>query len=110
LALSVAYHRGPAHVPATRRWVSPGSLAATTLWLAGSALFSWFASTYAKTDRVDGSLGVIITILTWFLLSAYIVILGAELDAEIAREIAAQDAAADTGPAEPEQGAGPAQR
>ena len=54
-------------------------------------MFSWFASTYAKADRVDGSLGVIITILTWFLLSAYIVILGAELDAEIARELAAQD-------------------
>ena len=79
------------HLPATRRWVSPGSLAATALWLAGSALFSWFASTYAKADRVDGSLGVIITILTWFLLSAYIVILGAELDAEIARELAARD-------------------
>lgn len=90
LALSVAYHYGPAHVPSTRRWISPGSLSATALWLAGSALFSWFASTYAKADRVDGSLGVIITILTWFLLSAYVVILGAELDAEIAREIAAR--------------------
>ena len=111
VALSVAYHHGPAHVPATRRWVSPGSLAATALWLAGSALFSWFASTYAKTDRVDGSLGVIITILTWFLLSAYIVILGAELDAEIARELAAQDATAEpAGPDEPPQGAGPDQR
>ena len=88
LALSVAYHYGPAHVPPTRRWLSAGSVTATVLWLAGSGLFSWFASTYAKTDRVDGSLGVIITILTWFLLSAYIVILGAELDAEIAREVA----------------------
>jgi membrane protein len=90
VGLSVAYHYGPAHVPATRRWLSPGSVTATVLWLAGSGLFSWLASTYAKTDRVDGSLGVIITILTWFLLSAYIVILGAELDAEIAREVAAR--------------------
>ena len=101
VALSVAYHYGPAHVPSTRRWLSPGSLAATALWLAGSALFSWFASTYAKTDRVDGSLGVIITILTWFLLSAYIVILGAELDAEIARELAAREE-----PKQPERGNG----
>lgn len=90
VALSVAYRYGPARVPATRRWLSPGSVAATALWLAGSGAFSWFASTYAKTDRVDGSLGIIITILSWFLLSAYIVILGAELDAEIAREIAAR--------------------
>ena len=39
VALSVAYHHGPAHVPSARRWVSPGSLAATALWLVGSALF-----------------------------------------------------------------------
>ncbi len=92
VALSVAYRFGPAQAPARRRWVTLGSLAATALWLAGSALFSWFASTLAKPDRIDGSLGVIITILTWFLLSAYVVILGAELDAEIARESEARSA------------------
>ena len=86
IGLSVAYRYGPAQAPARRRWVTTGSLAATALWLAGSGLFSWFASTLAKPERIDGGLGVIITILTWFLLSAYIVILGAELDAEIARE------------------------
>ena len=84
-ALSVAYRFGPA-LPPRRRWVSPGSLAATALWLAGSAIFSWAVSATTKADRLDGSLGVVITLLTWFLLSAYVVILGAELDAEIARE------------------------
>jgi membrane protein len=92
IGLSVAYRYGPAAAPPRRRWVTLGSLAATALWLAGSALFSWFASTLAKPDRIDGGLGVVITILTWFLLSAYVVILGAELDAEIARESAARDA------------------
>jgi membrane protein len=91
-ALSLAYNFGPAQAPVRRRWVTFGSLAATGLWLAGSAVFSWFVSTTAKTDLVDGSLGVIITVLTWFLLSAYVVILGAELDAEIARERAARAA------------------
>jgi membrane protein len=86
--LSVAYHYGPAQTPVRRRLLTPGSLAATALWLAGSAIFSWFVSFTTKGDRIDGSLSVIITILTWFLLSAYIVILGAELDAEIAREAA----------------------
>ncbi len=91
VGLSVAYRYGPAEAPPRRRWVTVGSLAASVLWLAGSGLFSWFASTLAKPDRIDGGLGVIITVLTWFLLSAYIVILGAELDAEIAREAKAQD-------------------
>jgi membrane protein len=85
-ALSVAYRFGPALPPPRRRWVSPGSLAATALWLAGSAIFSWAVSATTKADRLDGSLGVVITLMTWFLLSAYVVILGAELDAEIARE------------------------
>jgi membrane protein len=84
-ALSVAYRFGPAEPP-RRRWISPGSLTATALWIAGSAIFSWIGRLTTKTDRLDGSLGVVITLLTWFLLSAYIVILGAELDAEIARE------------------------
>jgi len=86
LGLSVAYHYGPARPPARWRWVTPGSVVATTLWIAGSALFSWFASATAASKRVDGSLGVVITILTWFLLSAYVVILGAELDTEIERQ------------------------
>jgi membrane protein len=84
--LSLAYRFGPARPPPRRRWVTPGSLAATALWLAGSAVFSWAAARTSASDRIDGSLGVIITILTWFLLSAYVVILGAELDGEIARD------------------------
>ena len=83
--LAVAYHYGPARPPAKWRWVTVGSVVAATLWIAGSALFSWFASATATSDRLDGSLGVIITILSWFLLSAYVVILGAELDTEIER-------------------------
>jgi len=90
-ALGVAYRFGPAQAPTRRRMVTPGSLVATALWLAGSAIFSWFVSATATSDRIDGSLGVVITVLTWFLLSAYVVILGAELDAEIAREAAGDD-------------------
>jgi membrane protein len=86
LGLALAYHYGPARPPQKWRWVTPGSVVATALWIAGSAVFFWFASFTASSDRLDGSLGVIITILTWFLLSAYVVILGAELDTEIERQ------------------------
>ena len=86
LALAVAYHHGPARAPGRWRWVTSGSVAATALWLAGTTLFSWFVSTFASSGKLDGSLGVIITLLTWFLLSAYAFILGAELNAEIARQ------------------------
>jgi len=85
LALAIAYHFGPARPPARWRWITPGSALATALWLAGSALFSWFASSFGKTDIIDGSLAVVITMLTWFLLSAYVVIIGAELNVEVER-------------------------
>jgi membrane protein len=85
-ALAVAYHYGPARPPGRWRWVTAGSVVATVLWLAGTALFSWFVSTFASGGKVDGSLGVVITLLTWFLISAHIFIIGAELNAEIARQ------------------------
>jgi membrane protein len=85
LGLAVVYHFGPARPPPRWRWLTPGSAVATTLWLAGSALFSWVASRFGKADVIDGSLAVVITMLTWFVLSAYVVIIGAELDVEIGR-------------------------
>jgi membrane protein len=85
LGLAVAYHFGPARPPERWRWVTPGSVVATTLWLAGSGLFSWVATRFGKSELVEGTLAVVITMLTWFLLSAYVVIIGAELDVEIER-------------------------
>ena len=84
--LAVAYHYGPARPPGRWRWVTAGSVLATVLLMAGSALFSWFVTTFASGGKVDGSLGVIITLLTWFLISAHIFIIGAELNAEIERQ------------------------
>jgi membrane protein len=85
LGLAVVYHLGPARPPTRWRWITPGSTVATALWLAGSALFSWFTSRFGKSDIIDGSLAAVITMLTWFLLSAYVVIIGAELNVEIDR-------------------------
>jgi membrane protein len=85
LGLAVMYHFGPARPPGRWRWVTLGSAVATGLWLAGSFIFSAFASRLGKGDLIDGSLAVVITMLTWFLLSAYVVILGAELNVELQR-------------------------
>jgi len=96
--LATFYRYGPARAKAKWRWVTPGSLLATALWLGGSALFSWYVSSFGKYDKVYGSVGVIIIVLTWFLLSAYAVILGAELNAELERQTAADTT---TGPPRP---------
>jgi membrane protein len=85
LGLAVAYHYGPSQAPGKWRWVTPGAVVATVLWMAGTAVFTWFVTTFATSGAVDGSLGVIITLLGWFLLSAHIFIVGAELNAESER-------------------------
>jgi membrane protein len=67
------------------RWVTPGSALATTLWLVGSAVFSWFVSSH--TRHLDGSTAAFGILLGWFLLSAYVVLLGATVDAELERAL-----------------------
>jgi membrane protein len=71
-------------VPRPRwRWVTPGSALAAALWLLGSALFSWFVSAHTSFQSLDGSIATFAVLLSWFLLSAYVVILGAAVDAEV---------------------------
>lgn len=53
------------------------------LWLAGSVGFSFYVANFGSYNETYGSVGAIVVLLMWFWLSAYVVILGAELNAEI---------------------------
>jgi membrane protein len=94
LGLAILYRYGPPRVPPGRRWITPGTLVATGLWLCGSSLFSWFVPTHTSYAGLDGSIAAITVLLTWFLISAYIFILGAAIDAEsgVGRQAGAQNA------------------
>lgn len=70
--------------PAWDFW-RPGTIAASLLWLAGSAAFSFYASHFGSYDRTYGSLGAVAIMLVWLYVSAYIVLAGAELNGEIFR-------------------------
>src|SRR6478735_3330619 len=65
------------------RWITWGSAMAAILWLMISALFSWYASSFGKFNETYGSLGAVIGFMTWLWISAIVVLLGAELDAEM---------------------------
>jgi membrane protein len=60
-----------------------GAIAAAILWLAGSALLSWYLSNYANYTATYGSLGAAIGLMTRMWMSAIIVLCGAELNSEI---------------------------
>ena len=64
------------------RWVSVGSIVALLLWLGGSAAFSMYVANFGSYDDTYGSLAAIVIFLLWLFLSAYIVLLGAEINSE----------------------------
>ncbi|MCB9727803.1 MAG: YihY/virulence factor BrkB family protein [Deltaproteobacteria bacterium] len=82
-SLATAYRFGPRRRPAQWRWVSWGAVAATVLWLAGSALISVFISNFGNYDETYGSLGAVVVTLLWLQFSVFTVLLGAELNAEM---------------------------
>jgi membrane protein len=68
------------------RWISPGSLLATVVWLLGSALFALYVDRAGNYDKLYGALGGVVVFMLWLYMSAYCVLLGAELNAEIERQ------------------------
>jgi membrane protein len=83
LFLSLLYRYGPCRRSAKWRWVTVGSIFATIMWLIASAGFSFYVSNFAHYDRTYGSLGAVIVLLFWLYISFYIVLLGAEINAEL---------------------------
>lgn len=86
VALGVFYRYGPSRTPAQWRWVTPGSIAATVLWLIASIGFSLYVANFGSYNATYGALGAVIILLLWFHLSAYIVLLGAEINSETERQ------------------------
>jgi membrane protein len=82
-ALSLLYRFGPSRHRARWHWVTPGSVVATMLWLVASLLFSLYVGHVASYDVTYGSLGTAIAVMMWFWVSVYVVLLGAELNAEL---------------------------
>ncbi len=82
-ALGVLYRFGPNRRATRWRWLGAGAIAASLLWIAGSALLSWYLSNFANYDATYGSLGAAIGLMIWMWMSAIIVLWGAELNSEI---------------------------
>ena len=61
---------------------------ATVAWLIGSALFALYASNVGNYDQTYGSLGGVVVLMLWLFLTALVVILGAELNAELEAQTA----------------------
>jgi membrane protein len=81
--LAALYRFGPCRRSPKWVWVSVGSAFSTTLWLIASVCFSYYVAHFAQYDKIYGSLGAVIVLLFWLYLSFYVILLGAEINAEL---------------------------
>jgi membrane protein len=83
VAMGALYRYGASRKPPRWRWVLWGAVAGTVLWLIGSGLFSWYVSSFGSYNETYGSVAAVAVLMIWLWLSAFAVLLGAELNAEM---------------------------
>jgi membrane protein len=88
VGLAVLYRFGPSRQEPEWRWTSSGAVTATLLWVAGSAGFSYYASHFGNYNKTYGSLAAVVVLMTWLYISAFVVLLGAEINAETEHQTA----------------------
>ena len=82
-ALAIIYRYGPSRAAPRWRWITVGSAIAALLWLIVSGGFSWYAANFGNFNATYGSLGAVVGFMTWLWISAIVILLGAEIDAEM---------------------------
>jgi membrane protein len=87
-AFAVLYRFGPSREQARWRWVIVGAVFAAVAWIVGSLGFSWYVNHVAHYDVTYGSLGAAVGFMMWIWFSVMVVLIGAELNAEVEHQTA----------------------
>lgn len=85
-AAATLYRFGPDRREPKWRWLTPGSAFTAVLWLLVTLVFGFYVANFGSYDATYGTLGGAVVLLTWLYLSAYILLLGAELNSEVERQ------------------------
>ncbi|MBV9920778.1 MAG: YihY/virulence factor BrkB family protein [Pseudonocardia sp.] len=86
VALAVLYRIAPDRDAPRMRWVTFGSLVATLLWLLGSVVFSLYVNFFGHYNKTYGAIAGVIMLMLWLYLTCFVVLLGAEVNAESERQ------------------------
>jgi membrane protein len=92
LAIAGVYRFGPAREDSDRPWGAWGVILTTIVWIGSSALFALYVSKVASYDASYGPLGGVVVLLLWLYIAAFVVLLGAELNAELENRMASERA------------------
>jgi membrane protein len=85
LMLSILYYASPNVRQPGFRWVTPGGVFAVLLWILASAAFALYVANFSSYNKTYGALGGIVAFLVWLWITNVVILLGAELNAEIER-------------------------
>lgn len=85
VVIAVIYAYAPNRAEPSWIWLTPGSIIATSVWIVATFAFSFYVKNFGSYEAMYGALGAVIIFLTWLYLSAYILLLGAELNQVLAR-------------------------
>jgi membrane protein len=88
IALALLYRVGPDRDAPKFRWVSQGAITATVLWVIASIGFSFYVDNFGSYGETYGSLAGVIVLLLWLWITAVVVLLGAEINAETEEQTA----------------------
>lgn len=81
--LAILFRYGPSRDRPEWKWLSPGAVAAVAIWAVASAGFGFYVANFGSYNESFGSLAGAIILLMWLWISAFIVLMGAELNAEM---------------------------
>jgi len=81
-AIALIYYFAP-DVEQEWVWLTPGAVVATTLWLIASLGFKYYVANWGDYTETYGLIGAVMILLLWFYISALVILVGAEMNAEI---------------------------
>lgn len=80
------YRYAPSRPEARWEWITPGSLLSSLLWLVLTLGFGFYVAHFGNYNKAYGTLATVVILVTWMYLSAYVFLLGAELNSELERQ------------------------
>lgn len=86
--IAILFRYGPSRERPKWRWITPGAAVATLVWLAASIGFSIYLQNFADYNATYGSLGAVIGFMMWTWISVIVLLVGAEINAEMEHQTA----------------------
>jgi membrane protein len=85
LGLGLLYKIAPNRPASRSKWLNPGALVAAVLWVVATLGFSFYTSNLGSFNATYGALGGVVVLLFWFFISGFVILLGAEVNAQLER-------------------------